>query len=95
MTDAATTDIRHDPDTRRFATRVDGFEAVLDYRRDGDAMVIEHTGVPSPIGGRGIAGQLVRAAFEHARREGWNVRPACSYAEVWVKRHPEYAGLLG
>lgn len=94
MTPSVSTPIRHDPDQRRFATRVDGFEAVLDYRRDGDAMVIEHTGVPSPIGGRGIASQLVRAAFEHARSEGWSVRTPCSYAAAWARRHPEYNPLL-
>lgn len=87
--------IRHDPETRRFSTRVEDVQAVLDYRIDDGFMVIEHTGVPSEIGGRGIAGELVRAAFEHARSEGWRVRPACSYAAAWVQRHPEYGTLLG
>ncbi len=88
-------DIRHEPDHPRFATNVDGVEAVLDYHREGDFMVITHTGVPDAIGGRGVAGQLTRAAFEHARAEGWSVRPACSYAAGWAERHPEYSQLLG
>lgn len=94
MTQSVQPDIRHDPGSQRFSTRVEGIEAVLDYRRDGDTMVIEHTGVPPAIGGRGIAGTLVRAAFEHARRQGWSVRPTCSYAAAWVQRHPEYNQLL-
>lgn len=93
MTDAAP-DIAHDADRQRFTTTVDDVEAVVDYHRDGDLMVIDHTGVPDAIGGRGIAGHLVRAAFEHARSEGWNVRPVCSYAAAWVQRHPEYSELL-
>lgn len=93
MTDQASAAIEHQPARQRFATRVDGHEAELDYHRDGDVLVITHTGVPQAIGGRGIAGALVKAAMDHARAEGLRVHPACSYAEVWMRRHPEYADL--
>ncbi|HZX77862.1 GNAT family N-acetyltransferase [Lysobacter sp.] len=86
--------IEHDPVTAVFSTRVDGELAVLEYRREGETMVIVHTGVPDAIGGRGIAGELVRAAFEHARSLGWHVHPKCSYAAAWAERHPEYNQLL-
>ncbi|KAF1687943.1 GNAT family N-acetyltransferase [Pseudoxanthomonas broegbernensis] len=83
--------IGHDPDRHRFHVRMDGHEAELLYRLEDGAMVIDHTGVPLAIGGRGVAGHLVREAFEHAKAQGWRVVPACSYAAVWVARHPEYA----
>ncbi len=86
--------IQHDPAASRFSTSVDGHEAELIYRLRGDRMVIEHTGVPDAIGGRGIAAQLVKAALDHARAAGWKVVPACSYSAVYVERHPEYADLL-
>lgn len=92
MTDAPT--IQHDAAARRFHTRLDGHEAEATYRLRDGVMVIDHTGVPSAIGGRGVAGHLVRAAFAHAREAGWKVVPACSYAAVWVARHPEYADLV-
>ena len=38
--------------------------------------------------------RLVRAAFEFARGAGARVRPACSYAALWVQRHKQYADLL-
>lgn len=84
--------IRHQDNS--FVTRVDGYDARIDYRRDAGQMVITHTRVPDAIGGRGIAGQLTRAAFEHAKAEGWTVRPECSYAAAWAERHPEYSELL-
>ncbi|MDC8013021.1 GNAT family N-acetyltransferase [Tahibacter soli] len=87
--------IRHEPDARRFVVVVDGHECELVYRLAGGVMKIVHTGVPSAVGGRGIAGELVRAAYDAARAQGWKVIPACSYAAVWVERHPEYADLAG
>lgn len=90
-----TIDVQHQPERHRFVAAVDGVEGVLDYHKEGDFMVITHTEVPEAIGGRGVAGQLTRAAFEHARGAGWNVRPACAYAAAWAERHPEYSQLLG
>lgn len=57
-------------------------------------MVILHTGVPPELGGRGIAAQLTEAALAAARENGWKVRPRCSYAAAYFKRHPEYNDLL-
>jgi predicted GNAT family acetyltransferase len=45
------------------------------------------------VGGRGIAAELTRHALEDARAHGWKVRPLCSYAEVYMRRHPEYNDL--
>lgn len=90
-----THEIRHHPAAHRFNTVVEGYEALLDYHLDGDQMVITHTNVPDAIGGRGIASELVHAAFEHARGQGWRVRPQCSYTAAWAERHPEYSQLLG
>jgi predicted GNAT family acetyltransferase len=87
-------DIHHDPVAHRFTTTVDGVEAEMTYHYDGRILVINHTGVPRPIEGRGVASELVRAAFEFARAAGTKVRPACSYAAVWVQRHRQYAELL-
>jgi uncharacterized protein len=86
-------DIQHLARVHRFETVVDGVTCELDYTLHDGVMTITHTGVPSDVGGRGIAGELVRAAFETARKEGWKVVPACSYASVWIGRHPEYAAL--
>ena len=91
--------VQHDPDRQRLSLRVEGHEAELTYHllEAGTAvpvMVIDHTGVPEAIGGRGLAGRLVEAAFELARSRGWKVLPACSYARVWVTRHPAVSDLL-
>lgn len=86
--------IHHDRAGQRLYLELDGHQAEVTYRLGEACMVIEHTRVPEAIGGRGLAGRLVQAAFDQARTEGWRVVPACSYAQVWVERHPHYADLL-
>lgn len=85
--------IHHDSSAGRFTTTVDGHQAYVEYEADGDTLTITHTIVPSAIGGRGIAGQLVKAAMEHARAGGTKVVPQCSYAAGWMDKHPDYADL--
>lgn len=87
-------DIVHHAIPGRFVTEVDGHQGYVEYEVAGSIMRITHTVVPDAIGGRGIAGQLVRAALDHARSEGWKVKPVCSYAQAWIDRHPDYADLL-
>jgi predicted GNAT family acetyltransferase len=88
-----TPDIHHDSVAHRFETRVDDSLCELDYTLDQGVMTITHTLVPEAVGGRGLAGALVRAALDTARSEGWKVLPACSYAKAWMERHPEFDDL--
>lgn len=86
--------IDHQRDQNRFLATLEGHEAKLTYRLGGGRMTIDHTGVPRPIGGRGVAAELVRAALDFARSEGLKVVPACSYAATWIERHPDYGDLV-
>lgn len=98
MTEPVT--VQHVAERQRLHLELEGWEAELTYHLldagagAGQVMVIDHTGVPEAIGGRGLAGRLVQAAFELARSRGWKVLPACSYARVWVNRHPDWNDLL-
>lgn len=85
--------IQHDAKAQRFNAVVDDVTGHVEYELAGDVMTVTHTIVPSAIGGRGIAGALVKAALDHARSEGWKVVPQCSYAETWMQKHPDYADL--
>lgn len=68
--------------------------AELCYDLAGDLMRITHTEVPHALRGQGWAAQLVAAALQLARQQGWRVRPSCSYARVYMQRHPETQDLL-
>lgn len=86
--------IRHDRSARRFETEVEGHRGELDYQLADGVMTITHTGVPAAVGGRGIAGALVREAFAAAREAGWKVRAVCSYAQSYAERDPELSLML-
>lgn len=85
--------IRNDAESR-FETAVDGVLCVLEYRLRGGVLLIDHTGVPAAVGGRGIAAALTRFALDAARREGWRVVPNCAYSVAWLAKHPEYRDLV-
>ncbi len=87
--------IENNSSLQRFEWVEDGILSVLDYQLQDGVMVISHTGVPEAVGGRGIAADLTRYALDTARENGWKVRALCSYAAAYIKRHPEYADLLG
>ena len=86
--------VRHEPNQQRFVAALGGDVAVLQYRLQGQTLDLYHTEVPPAFRGRGIAEQLCRAAFEHAKANGWRVIPSCPYiSSTYLQRHPEYAPL--
>jgi len=84
-----TPDVTHNEARQRFEATVDGHLCVCDYQMRGEVMWMTHTGVPSAVGGRGIAAELVRVALAWAADKGWRVVPSCSYVDVYMRRHPE------
>ncbi len=76
-------------DGNRLVLEVDGHEAELVYRLLGDRLVLVHTGVPDELGGRGIGGELVRAAVARAEAEGLTLVPRCPFARGWLEKHAD------
>ena len=86
--------VTHNAARQRFEATVDGQLCVADYQLRGNVMWMTHTGVPTAVGGRGIAAELVRVALEWAEQKDYRVEPSCSYVEVYMRRHPETLKLL-
>ena len=86
--------IEHLPELGRFQAVVEGHACVADYRLADGVMAITHTEVHPSLGGRGIAAALVQALLDHARAHSLKVLPLCSYADAYMRRHPESAALL-
>ncbi len=91
---AESLNVVHDQPGSRFCVKLEGFEACLMYRRNGNEIDLYHTYVPEVFRGRGIAEQLCKAAFEYAKAQKLSVIPSCSYISgPYLKRHPEYQSL--
>jgi uncharacterized protein len=75
----------------RFEIRADGELAELIYRTRAGRLILVHTEVPEALGGRGLGGDLVRAAIAKATAAGMTLVPLCPFARSWLERHPEEA----
>lgn len=82
--------IEHFPEKKVFQTVVDGETARLMYDVVNGGLDVRHTIVPDEISGRGIASALVKAAYDYALANGLAPVATCSYAVIWLERHPEY-----
>jgi uncharacterized protein len=93
MADVGDVKIVDIPDQSRFVATVGaaGEEGELVYAKDGDRLILVHTGVPEPLSGHGIGGRLVQAALDRAEREHLTVVPWCPYARRWLRDHDEQA----
>lgn len=84
-------DIIDNESEHRFMVTREGHTAELTYRVNGKRFVLIHTGVPEELEGRGIGGELVRAAVHRAAREGLIIIPMCPYARQWLQKHSDVA----
>ena len=83
------------PDRSRFEMAVPGGTAFATYRRSGDVLLVPHTEVPREAEGQGHGSALMKGVLEHARAHGLKVRPLCSFAANYMRRHPEYEDVRG
>jgi predicted GNAT family acetyltransferase len=81
-------------DLKRFEMHVDGHIALLEYILKPDKIYLIHTEVPPAIGNLGIVSKLVKKVLEEVDRRGLKVVPACSFVDIYIKRHPEWRKLL-
>jgi predicted GNAT family acetyltransferase/glutaredoxin len=72
----------------------DRLVGVAVYRSRNGRIVLTHTEVDESCSGRGFGSALVAAALEDARREGAEVVPLCPFVADYIRRHPEYEGLV-
>lgn len=79
----------------RYVAIVDGHEAEMTYSRMGTTtIIIDHTGVPDALRGRGLGQALVKRGVEDARAEGRKIVPLCPFAKARIARHLEWQDML-
>lgn len=89
-----TQSFQDNPARSRYELEERGLLAWADYRVDGSTMYIDHVESPVALRGAGTAGRLMQALVDDVRQKGLKVTPICSYAAVWLRRHPETQDLV-
>jgi uncharacterized protein len=84
-------EVKDNPERRRFEMVEAGQVVFADYRRDGARLFIDHVEAPPALRGSGASGRFMEGLVEAARAEGATLVPICSYAVHWLARHPEAA----
>jgi len=79
---------------QRFELEESGGVAFANYRRTGVQVTIPHVEAPPALRGKGTAGRLMKGIVEKARAEEFKIRPTCSYAVLWFRRHKDSADVL-
>ena len=79
----------------RFLYATTAGDAELTISILSDTLVIaDHTEVPRPLEGQGIARKLLDALLEDARANGYRIVPLCPYVNAQRRKHPEWAELF-
>lgn len=78
----------------RFEATVNGRRALITYRRYPGKIVFDHTEVPEPLEGKGLAAKLTRVALDFARTNQLRVVPLCTYVTAYIRKHSDVHDLL-
>ena len=88
-------EVRHDESGHRFYIPLEsGHEALLLYRRQGDALDFYHTYVPEDFRNKGLAEKVVETGFRYAQEHNLKVIPTCSYVSAFLRKHKEFLSLV-
>jgi uncharacterized protein len=88
--------LEQDGERGRYVIALEGGEdAEMTFRKLGNVMRINHTGVPEAYEGQGLARALLDRAIADARAQGFKILPACSYVVAQFRRHAkEWADVI-
>jgi predicted GNAT family acetyltransferase len=88
-------DVRDDSAHSRYEVTVAGSPGGhAFYRLEPDRVVFTHTEVDPQWQGQGVGSALARGALDDVRARGLKVVAICPYISAFIRRNPEYAGLL-
>jgi len=79
----------------RYVALLDGHEAEMTYSRASPKLIIvDHTGVPDALRGKGVGQALALHAIEAARSGGWKIIPLCPFFKAQAQRHADWADVI-
>ena len=86
--------IIHEKENERFVMYFDEKEVYVEYTMAGKEINLYHTYTHPALRGKGLAAQVVRAAFEFAKENNLKVIPTCSYTQAFLAKNDEYKEIV-
>jgi hypothetical protein len=84
------------PAQRRYEAHLgDRIVGISQYERKDGLIVFVHTEVDREVEGLGIGSRLASGALDDVRARGLKVVATCPFIAAYLKRHREYADILG
>lgn len=87
--------VTYQPERNRFVMATPQGEAFVDFRWDGDVMVLPHAEVPAGLRGSGAGGRLAIGVFEAIEEMGVKARPTCPFLVRAARSDPRWRALIG
>ena len=89
------TTLRNNTEAQRYELMEgDQVVAFASYQPVGDDLRMTHTEVVAGNEGKGYGSALARQVLEDARARNRKIVPVCEFIEGYIRKHPEYAGLV-
>ncbi|WP_160010361.1 GNAT family N-acetyltransferase [Rhizobium sp. 18055] len=83
------------PTGGRYVAELEGHQAEMTYSRTSPKLIIiDHTGVPDALRGKGVGQALALHAVEEARKGGWKIFPLCPFFKAQSLRHEEWHDVI-
>lgn len=83
------------PTGGRYIARLEGAEAEMTFSRASPTLIIiDHTGVPDALRGKGVGQALALHAVEAARAGGWKIIPLCPFFKAQAQRNPDWRDVI-
>lgn len=97
MSDEVTITLEDNGSKGRYVARLPGIadEAEMTYSRVNEKLIIvDHTGVPDSMAGRGVGKALAFHVIGDARAKGIRIIPLCPFLKAQSDRHPEWSDVI-
>jgi predicted GNAT family acetyltransferase len=83
------------PSGGRYIALLEGAEAEMTFSRASPTLIIiDHTGVPDALRGKGVGQALALHAVEAARAGGWKIIPLCPFFKAQAQRNPDWRDVI-
>ena len=88
--------VEDNPAKQRYEARAgDRLLGFVLYRAQPDRTTLIHTEVEPELEHGGVGSKLVAGTLDDIRARGLSVVPVCPFVRAFLRRHPEYADLVG